>query len=46
MEERRIMEERGMPHIPSLIMIGFIATFFTLVTILLTVVGWVLLVCS
>lgn len=40
------MEERGMPgmpRMPILIMIGFIATFFTLVAILLAIVSWVLL---
>ena len=34
------MDERGMPGIPrmpTLIMIGFVATFFTLIALLLTV---------
>ena len=37
------MDERGIPHIPFLVILGFVATFFALLAILLTVVALVFL---
>ena len=37
------MEEMGIPRMPFLIVLGFVATFFTMLGILLTVVALVFL---
>jgi hypothetical protein len=38
------MDQTGVPRMPLLVVIGFLATFFTLVGLLLTVVVLVLIV--